>query len=63
MTTLNDEQLDELTLRLVVHRSNVKEGTPEHDRVVEALRKIRTQYPQAGHMIDKHVLNMGEQWD
>jgi hypothetical protein len=60
---LNAQQLDELVHHLVHRQSNAEKGSAEYSSAREALIKLMAQYPDAGHMVDEHRSNMGEQWD
>ena len=59
MATLSPEQLDELVLHLVIRRSYAKKGSDEYNALGEALRKITAQYPDADHLVEEHISNMG----
>ena len=59
MATLSPEQLDELVLHLVIRRSYAKEGSKEAKAAVAALEKVMAQYPEAQHLAEEHVANMG----
>jgi hypothetical protein len=55
---LTDEQLDEL-LHILVHKLHSNRDDTDKDKLREALDKLRDDYPNANHMIEEHVGNMG----